>query len=74
MKSEFTCTPIANRIYPYMGISINGDGVLIILFSSPNAGTVVGVTGSRPNKLGSYSKSWAEEVFEIFTGEVKLSN
>lgn len=74
MKSEFTYVPITNRTYPYLGISITGDGVLIILFSSPNTGTVVGVTGSRPNKLGSYSKSWAEEVFEIFTGEVKLSN
>lgn len=74
IASEFTYTPMTNRTYPYLGISITGDGVLIILFSSPNTGTVVGITGSRPNKLGSYSKSWAEEVFEIFTGEVKLSN
>ena len=74
MKSEFSYTTVINRTYPYLGISVNGVGTTIVLFSAPNTGTVVGVSNSSLNKLGAYSESWAESVFMIFGGEVKLRN
>lgn len=63
-----------NRKYPYLGVSVTGEGALIVLFSSNNTGTVVGVIGSRPNKIGSYSESWVESLFTPFGGEIKLKN
>lgn len=74
MKSEFSYTSVANRTYPYLGISINGVGTTIVLFSAPNTGIVVGVSSESLNKIGAYSESWAESVFMIFEGEVKLRN
>ena len=74
MKSEFSYTSVINRTYPYLGISVNGVGTTIVLFSAPNTGTVVGVSNSSLNKLGAYSKSWAESLFMTFEGEIKLKN
>lgn len=74
MKSNFSYTTVTNRTYPYLGIAVNGEGTTIVLFSARNTGTVVGVSNASPNKLGAYSESWAESLFMVFGGEVKLSN
>lgn len=74
MKSEFTYTNVSERTYPYLGISVNGEGTTIVLFSAPNTGTVVGVSNSSLNKLGAHSESWAESLFMTFEGEIKLKN
>ena len=52
-------------------ITIKGEG----LFKNPNEGTVVHASnyGIWWN-LGEHSKVWDEELFEVYNGEVVLSN
>lgn len=49
------------------------ETVIVVLFSAPDAGTVVAGGGSGRG-VGSHSESWAEESFAPFNATVALSN
>jgi hypothetical protein len=56
--------------YPYLGISKDG---LIILFAKQQYGTVINkIEGNH--SIGYHSDCWIEEGFELFHGEIVLSN
>jgi hypothetical protein len=61
--------------YPYLGISNDADGKVIVLFTSKNEGTVVYSSNDHNWNIGEYSDNWVEEsCFEPYNGQVILNN
>lgn len=61
---------VANK-YPYLGINLGFD--CVILFTSPNTGTVVN-GGRSADEVGFHYDEWKEETFSKFLGVVQLEN
>lgn len=59
------------RNYPYIGEHSTG---LIVLFSNPNAGTVLRDSIANKHPVGTFREIWTEEDYDLFEGEVILSN
>ncbi len=60
-RSEYPCLKILRRLSQ------------VVLFTEPNTGMVIH-TLSVLNETGSYSDDWPEEMFNLYNGEVVLSN
>lgn len=60
--------------YPYLGISENGDGKVIVLFTDINEGVVVYSSNVKLWHMGEYDNGWNEDGFDIYSGEIKLNN
>ena len=61
-KKEYPCLKICNTTN------------IIILFTSPEKGTVVNSGNSNNYPIGYYSSFWAMSPFKPFEGEITLSN
>lgn len=64
-----------NRKYPYLGILYQNDKNLetIVLFNEKNTGIVI-LSKNSMFKTGYFSKSWTENYFKHYFGEVIISN
>ena len=52
----------------------NNNSSFIVLFIKNKTGTVVYAESNCDCNLGKYSEEWDMKCFEVFNGEVKLSN
>lgn len=72
MQSIVTPVTPAPVTYPFLGIALNGSG-LVVMFSDKTTGTVVG-TGNTGNTLGYRHNCWAPDEFKPFVGSITLQN
>lgn len=79
MKSTKTGADVVTEVktYPWLGhwnIDSSGGGEFVVLFTSPNNGTVIWSDERSKWRQGVHSQSWMEETFIPFTGKIVLEN
>lgn len=58
--------------YPYIGEWVDDGGVVFVLFTSMNIGTVIYHT--QPKRIGEYNCAWNENLFKPMEGILQLHN
>ena len=70
MKSVVNKVDLKSETYPVL----KGSGDHIVLFTSPKTGVSLVSNGKNWPFVGSYSETWSESLYTVFTGSVTLSN